>query len=247
MINNLNTYSSLANLTSTSALSSGVTGTSDVDSIIAEYKESTEESVAVDNNQNSLYLSNRAQKINAISKEFFSGDSLDFSDVESLKERVYQLGLISKDEYTKLTKDSSTADVSSAGNENSVAGLTDFMGDLITRLQTDDNEDNAEETTDSENEARSESLATLIATLESAKTIITNVEDAKREPDFKATLQATIATLKSTIEDPAFDKIPLDDKVGLSKVYQTLEIVDQLSPQRLNNEKINKYIDLSFR
>ena len=72
MINNLNTYSSLANLTSTSALSSGVTGTSDVDSIIAEYKESTEKSVAVDNNQNSLYLSNRAQKINAISKEFFS-------------------------------------------------------------------------------------------------------------------------------------------------------------------------------
>jgi hypothetical protein len=247
MISNLNTYSSLANLTSTSPSSSGVTGTSDVDNIIAKYKESTEKAVAVDNNQNSLYLSSKAQKINAISKEFFSGGSLNFSNIESLKERVYQLGLISKDEYARLTKDSSTADVSAAGNENSIVGLTDFMGDLITRLQTDGNEGSAEEPTESKKEAISESLATFIAALKSAKSMISNVEDAKRKTDFKTTLQTTIATLKATIEDPSFDKIPLDDKVGLSKVYQTLEIVDQLSPQRLNNEKINKYIDLSFR
>jgi len=216
MISNLNTYSSLANLTSTTVLSSDVTGTSDVDSIIAEYKESTEKSVAVDNNQNSLYLSSKSQKINSISKEFFSGNSLDFIDVEKLKERVYQLGLISKDEYSKLTKDSSSIDANSVANDNSTVGLTNFIGDLITALK-------------------------------SAKSIISNVEDAKRETDFKATLHATIATLKTTIEDPTFDKVPLDDKVGLSKVYQTLEIVDQLSPQRLNNEKINKYIDLSFK
>jgi hypothetical protein len=247
MISNLNTYSSLANLTSTTVLSSDVTGTSDVDSIIAEYKESTEKSVAVDNNQNSLYLSSKSQKINSISKEFFSGNSLDFIDVEKLKERVYQLGLISKDEYSKLTKDSSSIDANSVANDNSTVGLTNFMGDLITRLQTDDNENTAEESAESEKEAISDSLAIFIAALKSAKSIISNVEDAKRETDFKATLHATIATLKTTIEDPTFDKVPLDDKVGLSKVYQTLEIVDQLSPQRLNNEKINKYIDLSFK
>ena len=76
--------------------------------------------------------------------------------------------------------------------------------------------------------------------------IISDVEEAKRESDFKESLQATLSTLKDTVEVPAFEKIPLDDKVGLSKVYQTLEIVDQLSPQRLNNAKLNKYIDLSF-
>tara|TARA_R110001583_G_scaffold183179_2_gene341733 strand:+ start:399 stop:578 length:180 start_codon:yes stop_codon:yes gene_type:complete len=52
--------------------------------------------------------------------------------------------------------------------------------------------------------------------------------------------------LKETIEAPSFEKIPLDDKISVSKVYQPLEIVDQLSPQRLNNDKLNKYMDLAF-
>ncbi|UUO21937.1 hypothetical protein FGD67_01020 [Colwellia sp. M166] len=238
MINNINSYNSLVNTSSTS------TSTSEIDSIIAQHKESTAEQTAtVATDQSSLYLSSRAQKINALSKEFFSGDTLKFDDVESLKERVYQLGLISKDEYGKLTNTSSDIDTSSLSNENSSLGLTQYMGDLITRLQSDDNN----ETSDAESEAqRSETLSILIKALESAKEVISNVEEAKRETDFKASLQATLATLKDTIEDPAFEKIPLDDKVGLTKVYQTLEIVDQLSPQRLNNDRLNKYIDLSF-
>ena len=238
MINNINSYNSLVNTSSTS------TSTSEIDSIIAQHKESTAEQTAtVATDQSSLYLSSRAQKINALSKEFFSGDTLKFDDVESLKERVYQLGLISKDEYGKLTNTSSDIDTSSLSNENSSLGLTQYMGDLITRLQSDDNN----ETSDAESEAqRSETLSILIKALESAKEVISNVEEAKRETDFKASLQASLATLKDTIEDPAFEKIPLDDKVGLTKVYQTLEIVDQLSPQRLNNDRLNKYIDLSF-
>jgi hypothetical protein len=238
MLNNINSYSSLINTPSTN------TSTSEIDSIIAQHKESTaEQTASVTTNQNSLYLSSRAQKINALSKEFFSGDSLKFDDVESLKERVYQLGLISKDEYAKLTNTSSDIDTNTLNTDNSTLGLTEYMGDLITRLQADENNDASDPESE---EQRSETLSILIKALESAKAIISDVEEAKRETDFKESLQATLSTLKDTIENPAFEKIPLDDKVGLSKVYQTLEIVDQLSPQRLNNAKLNKYIDLSF-
>ena len=238
MLNNINSYSSLINTPSTS------TSTSEIDSIIAQHKESTaEQTASVTTNQNSLYLSSRAQKINALSKEFFSGDSLKFDDVESLKERVYQLGLISKDEYAKLTNTSSDIDTNTLNTDNSTLGLTEYMGDLITRLQADENNDASDPESE---EQRSETLSILIKALESAKAIISDVEEAKRETDFKESLQATLSTLKDTVENPAFEKIPLDDKVGLSKVYQTLEIVDQLSPQRLNNAKLNKYIDLSF-
>jgi len=238
MLNNINSYSSLINTPSTN------TSTSEIDSIIAQHKESTaEQTASVTTNQNSLYLSSRAQKINALSKEFFSGDSLKFDDVESLKERVYQLGLISKDEYAKLTNTSSDIDTNTLNTDNSTLGLTEYMGDLITRLQADENNDASDPESE---EQRSETLSILIKALESAKAIISDVEEAKRETDFKESLQATLSTLKDTVEDPAFEKIPLDDKVGLSKVYQTLEIVDQLSPQRLNNAKLNKYIDLSF-
>ena len=238
MLNNINSYSSLINTPSTN------TSTSEIDSIIAQHKESTaEQTASVTTNQNSLYLSSRAQKINALSKEFFSGDSLKFDDVESLKERVYQLGLISKDEYAKLTNTSSDIDTNTPNTDNSTLGLTEYMGDLITRLQADENNDASDPESE---EQRSETLSILIKALESAKAIISDVEEAKRETDFKESLQATLSTLKDTVENPAFEKIPLDDKVGLSKVYQTLEIVDQLSPQRLNNAKLNKYIDLSF-
>ena len=238
MLNNINSYSSLINTPSTN------TSTSEIDSIIAQHKESTaEQTASVTTNQNSLYLSSRAQKINALSKEFFSGDSLKFDDVESLKERVYQLGLISKDEYAKLTNTSSDIDTNTPNTDNSTLGLTEYMGNLITRLQADENNDASDPESE---EQRNETLSILIKALESAKAIISDVEEAKRETDFKESLQATLSTLKDTVENPAFEKIPLDDKVGLSKVYQTLEIVDQLSPQRLNNAKLNKYIDLSF-
>ena len=243
MINSLNTYSTLLN--SASSASTSTSNTSEVDNIIAEYKASSAESEAVSKiNDSNLYLSSRAQKINAISNEFFSNDALDFNDVEALKERVYQLGLISKNEYSTLTNSSSETE--SSENDNQAESIVDFIGSLLERLENDDNESIETDDLTSAPEEESAALTALIKALESAKYIISDVEEAKRGSDFKANLQDTLLLLKETIEAPSFEKIPLDDKVSLSKVYQTLEIVDQLSPERLNNEKLNKYMDLSF-
>lgn len=245
MINSLNTYSALLN-----SSSSVTSNTSEVDNIIAEHKASSAENEAVlTGNSSNLYLSNRAQKINAISNEFFSKDALNFNDVDALKERVYQLGLISKNEYTALTGSSLQAESESSKSSDKTISIVDFISSLLERLENDDNESNADGTDDltSASGEESESLTALIKALESAKSTISNVEEAKRSPDFKANLQDTLSLLKETIEAPSFEKIPLVDKISLSKVYQTLEIVDQLSPQRLNNEKLNKYMDLAFR
>ena len=243
MINSLNTYSTLLN--SASSASTSTSNTSEVDNIIEEYKAGSAESEAVSKiNDSNLYLSSRAQKINAISNEFFSNDALDFNDVEALKERVYQLGLISKNEYSTLTNSSSETE--SSENDNQAESIVDFIGSLLERLENDDNESIETDDLTSAPEEESAALTALIKALESAKYIISDVEEAKRGSDFKANLQDTLLLLKETIEAPSFEKIPLDDKVSLSKVYQTLEIVDQLSPERLNNEKLNKYMDLSF-
>ena len=243
MINSLNTYSTLLN--SAPSASTSRSNTSEVDNIIEEYKASSAESEAVSKiNDSNLYLSSRAQKINAISKEFFSNDALNFNDVEALKERVYQLGLISKNEYTTLTNSSS--EIESSENDNQAESIVDFIGSLLERLENDDIESNETDDLTSTPEEDSAALTALIKALESAKYIISDVEEAKRGSDFKANLQDTLLLLKETIEAPSFEKIPLDDKVSLSKVYQTLGIVDQLPPERLNNEKLNKYMDLSF-
>jgi hypothetical protein len=234
MINNISTYSSLINTGLTT------TNKSEVETIIEQHKENnTDKLTTATVDQSNLYLSSRAQKINAISEEFFSGDTFNFNDVESLKERVYQLGLISKNQYTALTNSSTEP---SAQSENSTLGLTNFIGNLLERLQSDDNTQSNE----SEPAQESEALTALIKALEAAKEIISNIDEAKRDTNFKTTLNETLSLLKQTIEAPTFEQIPLDDKVALTKVYQTLEIVDQLSPQRLNNEKLNKYIDFSL-
>lgn len=242
MLNNINNYSSLLNSSTNSA---STTSKSEIDSIIEQHKENTTEQVAGNTlNQNNLYLSSKAQKINALSNEFFNGATLNFNDVESLKERAYQLGLISQNEYAKLTNTTTKTESEVTEIEDPTMALTDFIGDLLKRLQSSEDEENQD--TDNATEQPSEALNALISALEGAKEIIANIEEAKQESDFKDKLQNTLGLLKETIEAPSFEKVPLDDKVGLSKVYQALEIVDQLTPQRLTNEKLNKYIDLSF-
>lgn len=204
---------------------------------------------------NSIYLSSRAQKINAISSEFFSGAPLSFDDIDALKEKLYQFGLISKGDYSNLTGSKTTASASEAQASTSTTTLTSFLGDFIKRLNSDDSDENTN-TTNSDNESDtdvddnvtgSETIKVLTAALTSAKAMLSNIEEQKLQPDFQATLKSTLAVLNETISDASFENLPLDDKIGLSKVYQTLEIVDRLSPQRLNNDKVNQYINLAFK
>ncbi|TMM47914.1 hypothetical protein [Colwellia ponticola] len=205
----------------------------------------SETSTGVDN---SIYLSSRAQKINVISTEFFSGAQLSFDDIDALKEKLYQFGLISKGDYDNLT--GSKVNASEAQASTSTTTLTSFLGDFIERLNSDETDDNTntESDTDTDDSANgSETIKVLTAALTSAKAMLSNIEEQKLQPDFQSTLKSTLALLNETISDPSFESLPLEDKVGLSKVHQTLEIVDRLSPQRLNNDKVNQYIKLAFK
>lgn len=241
MINNINTYSNLFNTnTSTS------TSTSEVDDIISDYKKEQITAAESTNSSNTnLYLSSKAQKISAISNEFFSDAGLSFVDVDSLKERIYQLGLISKEEYSRLTQTELSDEEKITSNDMSTTGVTHYIGGFLTRLDAGDTE-NTEGETDKEPKEESESIIALREALTTAKTIIADVDKAKADPKFKESLVNSMALIKETINASAFEKMPLDDKVGLSKVYETLELVDKISPQRLTNEKLNKYMEVSF-
>ncbi|OUR80083.1 hypothetical protein A9Q75_10990 [Colwellia psychrerythraea] len=240
MINNLGLYSGTFNNNSTVSQQN----TAEIQAITEKHAQSSvksEESAVVDN---SLYLSSRAQKINAISSEFFSGAELTFDDVGALKEKLYQFGLISKGEYATLSGTTTDATTSESSANTSTTTLTSFLGDFIERL----NKDDADEDTDSDEDVtESETIVALTGALTTAKEILNNVEEQKLQTDFKSSLKDALALLKETINDKSFEKLPLDDKIGLSKVHQALEIVDRLSPQRLNNDKVNQYIKLSYR
>jgi len=239
MINNLGLYSSAFN--NNSAVTQKTTD--EVQALTEKYAEKSVQSEDSGDITNNIFLSSKAQKISAISSEFFSGSELTFDDIDKLKEKLYQFGLISKGDYAALTSDKPTAPTNSEENEHtSTTTLTGFIGNFIERLNEEDvNEENQE------GDVVNESVVALTGALNTAKDILSNVEEQKHKADFKSSLQESLALLKEIISDKSFSGLPLDDQIGLSKVHEALEIVDHLSPTRLNNNKVNQYIELSFR
>ncbi|WP_286234559.1 hypothetical protein [Thalassotalea sediminis] len=245
MINNINNYSNLFNSNTTNSSS-----TTEVDDIIANKKQQIDANIAPSlSYNNSLFLSSKAQKISAINNEFFSGGSLNFDDLDSLKSRVYQLGLITKEEFGKLTNTEYSEQELAAADDISTQGIANYINNFLKRLDESDagkNETNDTVDKQTSDVEESESLIALKAALNNAKNIITDVENAKSKEDFKATLIKSMSILNESITAQAFEKMPIDDKVGLTKVYQTLEIVDKISPQRLTNQKLNHYMSISL-
>jgi hypothetical protein len=235
MINNINSYNGNYNINSSSSSSS-----SEVDKIIEEHKKSSVTTGdAVSNVSENLYLSSRAKKINAISTEFFNNGAISFNDVDALKERAYQLGLISKQEYAHLNDSGAAVKDTSLNEEISSQTLANFASDFVERLDATDVDV-------TESETDSQILLALKEAFTAASKILSDVDTAKNSPDFKESLAATLSSIRETINSDSFDIIPLDDKVAMTKVYQALEIVDKMSESRLSNAKINRYIQVSF-
>ena len=244
MINNLGLYSAEYTNNSTVAQKN----TPEIQAIIEQHAENSvksESSAGIATNN--LFLSSRAQKINAISSEFFSGAQLTLDDVGKLKEKLYQFGLISEGDFAALTGGRVNEENSEASEKMSTTSLTSFIGDFLERLNAEDAEEENKDTEGEDVVTESETVVALTGALNTAKEILANVEEQKHKSDFKSSLQGALALLKDTINDKSFVGLPLDDQIGLSKVQQALEIVDHLSPQRLNNNKVNQYIELSFR
>ncbi|MFT7009684.1 MAG: hypothetical protein ACJAXJ_004236 [Colwellia sp.] len=237
MINNINSYNGNYNINSSPSSSS-----SEVDKIIEDHnKSSVTAGDAVSNVNENLYLSSRAKKINAISTEFFNNGAISFNDVDALKERAYQLGLISKQEYAHLNDSGAAVKDTSLNEEMSSQTLANFASDFVERLDATDTD-----ATESESETESQILLALKDAFTAASKILSDVDTAKNSPDFKESLASTLSTIRETINSDSFEIIPLDDKVAMTKVYQALEIVDKMSESRLSNAKINRYIQVSF-
>ncbi len=234
MINNINSYSGNYNINPPTS------GTSEVDEIIEAHKKSnnpTDE--ATSSRKENLYLSSRAKKINAISSEFFNNGAMNFNDVNALKERAYELGLISKQEYAKLTDTKLADEDTNLNAEVSSQTLASFAGDFVERLEKAGVDK-------SDTETDSKSLLALKEALTTAKVILSDVDMAKKDPGFKESLESTLFSIRETINADTFEILPLDDRAGISRVYQAIEIIDKISHKRLSNAKVDRYIQVSF-
>jgi hypothetical protein len=125
--------------------------------------------------------------------------------------------------------------------------LANFAGSFVKRLdeRLDERLDGAD-VDKNDTEETSKQLLVLKEALTTAKTLLADIDTAKNAPDFKESLTTTLDSIRETINAGIFDIIPLDDKVGINKVYQALEIIDKISHKRLSNEKVDRYIQFSL-
>lgn len=248
MIDNLNLYNTVSG-NSTFANNTAATQKTNAteDSSLNNANNETTKKVTTNN----VYLSSRSQKISDISQEFFSGGELTFDDIERLKGKLYQYGLISKNEYTNLTGANEAIEQKGPSEKTSTSSITNFIGNFVERLNTDNNgnktdkDDSADETETPATENKL--IQTYSEALKTAKNIFENVEKMKQQDDFKSSLKESMLVIKGMVNDENFTSLSLDDQVGVSQIYKALEIVDTLSPQRLSNAKINQYIESSLR
>lgn len=249
MINSLNLYNTYANQGTNALVQTAVDKTSE-QSVKNQQGQETQKTGG-----QHLYLSSKAQKLNALTDEFFSGKGISSFDVDALVERVYQYGLISKSEYSGLS-DKNATNVNAIGSGQpsekiSTQTLVDFIDDFQQRLEHSEDDDEVSSDTTTEQaeqvEEENQALTDLKTALEQAKTILSDVELAKQSPDFKQNITQTIDTFKGIITTTAFEKMSLDDKVSLSNVEKTLEIIDKISPSRLSNSKVNQYMNISLK
>ncbi|KGJ91749.1 hypothetical protein [Colwellia psychrerythraea] len=243
MINDLGLYGAIFNNNSTVTKNNAT----EIQTATEKLAENSIKSEGATDVADNIFLSSKAHKINAISTEFFSGAQLTFDDIGKLKEKLYQFGLISKGDYAALTSDTVNKSNDEINEQMSTTVLTSYIGNFIERLNVDKASETDNDTQADEVVTESETIVALTAALTTAKAILVNVEEQKQQADFKSSLQNTLLLLKETINDKSFTDLPTDDQIGLSKVHQALEIVDRLSPQRLNNDKVNQYIELAFR
>ena len=141
--------------------------------------------------QENLHLSSRAEKLNALSNEFFKSGALTAIDVNALVERTYELGFISKNEYLKLSENSVSEETGNKMEKTSTTTLIDYIYEFKERLDKLDDKE-LEQATPEEKE----SLAAMIKSLNSAQRILSDVEEAKRLPNFKSDLKETILIFK---------------------------------------------------
>lgn len=250
MIDNLNLYNTVSgnNTFANNTAATQKTNATEDSSLNNANNETTKKATT-----NNVSLSSRSQKISDISQEFFSGGELTFDDIERLKGKLYQYGLISKNEYTSLTgaNGNDAIEQKGASEKISTSSITNFIGDFVERLNTDSNgneadkDDNADETETAAPENKL--IQTYSEALKTAKNIFENVEKMKQQDDFKSSLKESMLVIKGMVNDENFTSLSLDDQVGVSQIYKALEIVDTLSPQRLSNAKINQYIESSLR
>jgi len=177
----------------------------------------------------SLKLSSRAQKLQAISAEFFSHGSFTQVDTKKLIEKVHQYGLISDKEYQSLGANPLFKDDDKKSDDKKVGSLIDHLQDVKKAVDKTDTPENKE----------------LSLGISKAITILSDVEKSKLSPTFKQDINSAMLQLEKLSLSDSYKKLDQPYKDAIQGSVAALDVIDKISPKRLSNPFINRYLDFS--
>jgi len=182
----------------------------------------------------SLNLSSRSQKLHAISEQFFSHGNFSQIDTKALIEKVHEFGLISDDEYQSMKGSALFKSRFEQEEEKEPASLVDYLRDI--KKAVDKTEEGAKPS------AKNISLS---VGLDKAMAILSDVEKAKTSPNFKQDINQAQSELTKLASSDSFSKLGSSYQEAVKSSSAALEIIEKISPQRLSNPFVNRYLDFA--
>ena len=175
-----------------------------------------------ENNRSNIELSTRAQKIQKLNEEFFSGGPQSLKITPAFIERLKEYGFLSAEEASKLSPTSVSDNEELTGT---LGELTDFIDRFNSQLKDVDSNDS------------------LIITLQKAKSIINNFDGST--PSTMATdIKTVTAELSQYRNSEAAGSLSEEDQKSLKQLELTLKIADKLNPENLSSQKVNHYLSV---
>ncbi|OMH36158.1 hypothetical protein [Motiliproteus sp. MSK22-1] len=174
-------------------------------------------------NRSNVDLSTRAQKIQKLNEEFFSGGPHTLKITPAFIERLKEYGFLSSEEANRLSPASTTSDNQEL--TGALGDLTQFIDRFSKQLKEVDASDN------------------LISTLQKAKSIINNFDGST--PSSMATdIKTVTAELSQYRHSETAASLTDNDQNSLKQLELVLKIADKLNPENLSSQKVNHYLSV---
>lgn len=200
------------------------------------------EQVKVDDSKNKsvrlegseIVVSSRAQKLKALADEFFSG-GINSANLDALKERAYEYGLLSKHQFNSLTNASNKVET------NQPEKTSQSLADELNKVKTQIEKRNKEVPED-----KRQDVSSVTNVLTRVSSILTDPEEAITNEQFKSQIATAIKDLKGIIDSVTFGNLPLNERASITNSASALSVIESLAPRNLSNEKVNQYLANSF-
>tara|TARA_R110001606_G_scaffold361754_6_gene515101 strand:- start:26072 stop:26728 length:657 start_codon:yes stop_codon:yes gene_type:complete len=185
-------------------------------------KTATTEPTATTVNQDKVEISTRAQKIQKLNEEFFSGSIESFTISQDFIQRLEEYGFITADQASNL---GATSETTESSDVSTVGELSNFIDSFTASVKKIDPNNS------------------LIDALQQAKTVLSNFNSPTQSSQ-----NVNIVQISSQIQsyiDSSNEQLPKTDKQSLNQLVSALDIANILTPGKNTTSQIDSYLAIN--